>query len=215
MPKSVPLAVALGLSVALNLYLLSVRDHPASIASSPPTERSVERENASMVKLKNAASDDVPRKPAPMPTAAAPDASMRAPNCDDQLSLARAQVAVLRSELDHHLSLSERFDRSSLDATTERRLRPHLERLLNADAGISTWNLECRNQICKLHVVTSRPSTQWNRLVHSDKDVKRRVRNYQAMGGTPSQNPETGETLTADDEWMQLSDEDEMKDSTR
>ena len=215
MPKSVPLAVALGLSVALNLYLLSVRDHPASTVSSPPPERLVERENASTVKLKTAASDDAPRKPTPMPTAAAPDASTRAPNCDDQLSLARAQVAVLRSQLDDHLSLSEKFDRGSLDATTERRLRPHLERLLNADAGISNWNLECRNQICKLHVVTSRPSEQWNRLVHRDKDVQRMVRNYLAMGGTPSQNPETGETLTADDEWMQVSDEDEMKESTR
>src|SRR5215831_1326420 len=215
MPKSVPLAVALGLSVALNLYLLSVRDHPASTVSSPPPERLVERENASTVKLKTAASDDAPRKPTPMPIAAAPDASTRAPNCDDQLSLARAQVAVLRSQLDDHLSLSEKFVRFSVNATTERRLRPHLERLLNADAGISTWNLECRNQICKLHVVTSRPSEQWNRLVHRDKDVQRMVRNYLAMGGTPSQNPETGETLTADDEWMQVSDEDEMKESTR
>jgi len=215
MPKSVPLAVALGLSVALNLYLLFVRDKPASIASSPPPDRLVERENASTAKLKNASSDDVGRKPAPMPTAAAPDASTRAPSCDDQLSLARAQVAVLRSELDHRLTLTEKFERGTVDPSTERRLRPHLERLLSGDAGVTTWNLECRNQICKLHVVASRPSTQWNRLVHSDKEVQRMVHNYQAVGGTPSQNPETGETLTADDEWMQVSDEDEIKDSTR
>jgi len=215
MPKSVPLAVALGLSVALNLYLLFVRDHPASTVSSPPPERLVERENASTVKLKTAASDDAPRKPTPMPTAAAPDASTRAPNCDDQLSLARAQVAVLRSQLDDHLSLSEKFDRGSLDATTERRLRPHLERLLNADAGISTWNLECRNQICKVHVVTSGKSTEWMRWVHGDKDVQRMVHGYQGLGGTASQNPATGEILTADDDWMQIRDEDEMKESTR
>jgi len=175
----------------------------------------VERENASTVKLKTAASDDAPRKPTPMPTAAAPDASTRAPNCDDQLSLARAQVAVLRSQLDDHLSLSEKFDRGSLDATTERRLRPHLERLLNADAGISTWNLECRNQICKVHVVTSGKSTEWMRWVHGDKDVQRMVHGYQGLGGTASQSPATGEILTADDDWMQIRDEDEMKESTR
>src|SRR5262249_41974101 len=81
--------------------------------------------------------------------------------------------------------------------------------------GISTWNLECRNQICKVHVVTSGKSTQWMQLVHADKDVQRMVRNYQGMGGTPSQNPATGEILTADDDWMQIRDEDELKDSTR
>jgi hypothetical protein len=120
-------------------------------------------------------------------------------------------VAVLRSQLDDHLSLAERFDRGNRDSSTEKRLRPHLERLLSGDGGISTWNLECRNQVCKLHVVESGEGMEWSQIVQRDKDIQRMNRGIQFVGSTPNQNPTTGETLTAGDAWLQIADEDEMK----
>jgi hypothetical protein len=203
MPKWVPLAVALALSLAVNLYLLLGRDTPASTATPPPSDRLVERESASAVKLKPA--EEAPRKPAPTPTV--PDAGPTAANCDAQLSLARAQVAVLRTELDHHLTLAERFERGGLDATTDRRLRPHLERLLTADAGISSWSLECRNQICKLHFARTDFSMQWGKLSQRDREVQRMVRSSQAIDGIPTQNQATGETVTENDTWLEIADE--------
>ncbi len=108
---------------------------------------------------------------------------------------------MLRSELGERLTLMERFDRGKKDANSDRRFRSHIERILR-DASISDWELECRDQICKVHALAE--DMEWLRMISLDKEMRGSFRSYQAIGGSP----DAGEKRRWDDAVFQLNPED-------
>src|SRR6266851_7751082 len=167
--RSLPLAILLGLSAALNLYLLLDRDRGSGPASPTAPIPSHAGEAGSKTRPEPAQPGSV--SPAPEKRVAAPSsADASAPSCETQLSLARAEVTMLRSELGERLTLMERFDRGKRDEGSERRFRSHIERILKGDGGISDWELECRDQICKVHVLAE--DQEWLRQISLDQELR-------------------------------------------
>jgi len=198
--RSLPLAILLGLSAALNLYLLLDRDRGSGPASPTAPIPSHAGEAGSKTRPEPAQPGSV--SPAPEKRVAAPSsADASAPSCETQLALSRAEVTMLRSELGERLTLMERFDRGKKDANSDRRFRSHIERILR-DAGISDWELECRDQICKVHALAE--DMEWLRMISLDKEMRGSFRSYQAIGGSP----DAGEKRRWDDAVFQLNPED-------
>ncbi len=110
---------------------------------------------------------------------------------------------MLRSELGERLTLMERFDRGKRDEGSERRFRSHIERILKGEGGISDWELECRDQICKVRVLAE--DQEWLRQISQDQELRGSFRSYQAIGGSP----DAGEKRKWDDAVFQLNPEDE------
>ena len=203
MRRALPFATVLGLSIALNLYLLLDRaSGPASPTAPNPSHAGEPRSNA---KSDPAYLGSVSREPEKR-VAAPSNADASAPSCETQLSWSRAQLTMLRSELGDRLTLMERFDRGKKDANSDRRFRSHVERILK-DAGISSWELECRDQICKVHALTEEgDKMEWLRQISQDKEMRGEFGSYQASGGSP----DAGEKRKWDEAVFQLNPEDEV-----
>ena len=199
-----PYAAVLGLSIAVNLYLWFDRDRVARQVSSATASVSHAGEARSNTKSDPAQLGSVSREPERRVATTSSD-NASAPSCETQLSLARAQLTMLRSELGDRLTLMERFDRGKKDATSDRRFRSHIERIFK-DAGISSWELECRDQICKVHALTEEgDQMEWLRQISQDKEMRGEFKSYQALGGSP----DAGEKRKWDDAVFQLNPEDE------
>ena len=200
-----PYAAVLGLSIAFNIYLWLDRDRAARPAKSAAASVSPPEEARSNTKPDPAQPGSGSREPERrVATPSSPNSP--APSCETQLSLARAQVTMLRSELGDRLTLMERFDRGKKDANSDRRFRSHVERILK-DAGISSWELECRDQICKVHALTEEgDKMEWLRQISQDKEMRGEFGSYQASGGSP----DAGEKRKWDEAVFQLNPEDEV-----
>jgi len=113
-------------------------------------------------------------------------------------------VAILRSELGERLTLMDRFDRGKKDENSDRRFRSRVE-LIFKDAGVSDWELECRDQICKVRVLTGADGTEWLRLLSGDNEMRGSFNSYQGVMGSP----DAGEKRRWDEAVFQLNPEDQ------
>jgi hypothetical protein len=113
---------------------------------------------------------------------------------------------MLRSELGNRLTLQERFERGKRDESSEKRFRPNIERVLKGYGVIPEWNVECRDQICKLRVLTADGDhMEWLKMITQDNEMRGLFRTY----GVTGRSPVPGETSTWDDSVFQLVTEDE------
>lgn len=205
-PRVLPYAAVLGMSVALNLYLLLDRDRasePANLAAGPIVSHAVDAGSRPQPEPEHphSVSPAAEKRIAAEKQIAAPSsADSSAPSCETRLSLSRAEVSMLRSELDNRLTIQERFDRGRQDSNSDKRFRSPMERILKG-AGISDWELECRDQICKLHTLTEESDKmEWLRTIVEDKELRGSFRSYQVS----QRNLDAGDNRKSDEVWFQL-----------
>lgn len=183
-------AVLLAASAALNAVLLAAwlaRPAPAP----PPARAAAAPEPAPAPPGPPAAPACPPAVvPPPAPVAPAPEAHA----CRERVTALERDLAKITRRF---RGAQERFERGAPDAASDERVRPHVERILGAAKRIVSWQLACRDRVCRVLVRTPwerRPEDyEWMRPLQTDAELLAWTRVTSLGGGGPDYDPATRE----------------------
>jgi hypothetical protein len=206
--KSRPVMIALFslllASAILNAYLLVRGSDPESI---PAAQRQTEPPTQPIVPEKV-----IPRQvssAASVPSSTSRD-SAGAQSCDSRLSEVRAELDRAQRQIDLHLPPNARFDTGSPDPRSADRLRPELQRVFDTDGGTLHWAVECRSQVCRLHVIAEMGAERdWLAKLQGDDSIRRMSTGMSFQSGAPTNDPITGQALFEEEAYVRLGPEHE------
>ncbi len=191
----IALFVLLLASAALNTYLL-VRGS-AQRQTDPPTQ-SIVSERVIPRQAFSAAS---------LPSSTSPD-SASAQSCDSRLGEVRAELERAQRQIDLYLPPNARFDTGSPDPRAADRLRPELQRIFDTDGGTLHWTVECRSQVCRLHLIAAMGAERdWSAKLQRDDSIRRMSTGMSFQSGAPTNDPITGEALFEEEAYVRLGPE--------
>ena len=105
----------------------------------------------------------------------------------------RARVKTLEAFRKEHLPANQRFEEGTPDPGSRRRIEGELQRVLGADGG-TPWNVECRDEICKVDVIADTQEQAHAQIsaLQADPALRPLVAGYAQFGSTPTQDVVTG-----------------------
>jgi hypothetical protein len=206
--KSRPFTIALFFlqlgSTALNAYLLVRGSDPESI----PTVHQQTEPNRSIVPEKVVAPRQV-SSVASVPNSTSWD-SASAESCDARVSEVRAELDTAQRQIDLYLPPNVRFDTGRPDLRAADRLRPQLQRIFDTDGGTLHWTVECRSQVCKLHLIAAAGAERdWSAKLQADDSIRRMSKGMSFQSGAPTNDPITGQALFEEEAYVRLGPEQE------
>lgn len=192
-------------SATLNVYLWVRSSNPESIrAAQQPTEPS----SQSIIPGKVIASREV-SSAASVPSSTSRD-SAGAQSCDSRLSVVRGELENAQRQIDSYLPPNARFDTGSPDPRAADRLRPELQRIFDTDGGTLHWTVECRSQICKLHLISAMGAGRdWSAKLQADDSIRRMSTGMSFQSGAPTNDTITGQALFEEEAYVRLGPEHE------
>jgi hypothetical protein len=207
--KSRPFMIALFFlllaSATLNAYLWVRGSDPESI---PAVQRQTEPPTQSIVPEKVTAPRQV-SSAGSVPSSTSRD-SDSAQSCDARLSEVRAELDKAQRQIDLYLPPNVRFDFGSSDPRAADRLRPELQRIFDTDGGTLHWTVECRSQVCKLHLIAAEGAGRdWSARLQGDDSIRRMSRGMSFQSGAPTNDPITGQALFEEEAYVRLEPEHE------
>ncbi len=150
------LAVALGGSVLMNVWLLKTRDVATPSVEQPS---SIDRRSA-LPSIQVPSANGVENRP----TNTAPADATEAMTDLDRSTLER-QLADTRAELEKYRPIHERFEHGQRSTVNEARVQTFLDKafMVNASAAQRPYAVECRDRICKVEPTDH--ATDWILLI--------------------------------------------------
>jgi hypothetical protein len=204
-PFMIGLFVLLLASATLNAYLLARGPDPESIRLG---QQQTEPPNQSIVPEKVIAPKQV-SSAAAVPSSTSRD-SASAQSCDARLSDVRAELDKAQRQIDLYVPPNVRFDTGRPDPRAADRLRPQLQRIFETDGGTLHWTVECRSQVCKLHLISAAGAERdWSAKLQADDSIRRMRKGMSFHAGAPTNDPLTGEALFEEEAYVSLGPEQE------
>jgi hypothetical protein len=192
-------------SATLNAYLLARDSGPRSI---PAAQQQPESPTGSIVPEKVIAARRVSSADS-VPSSTSRDCAS-AQSCDARLSEVRAELDRAQRQIDLYLPAHVRFDTGSPDPRAADRLRPELQRIFDTDGGTLDWTVECRSQVCRLHLIAaSGAERDWMAKLQGDDSIRRMSTGMSFQSGAPTNDPITGQALSEEEAYLRLGPEQE------
>jgi hypothetical protein len=202
-PEIAVLAVLLLASIALNAYL-ALRSAGSPNFNAEPA----------MKQLAPVCPPETPPTQNTETTALAPlvkpasSASPSSTSCETRANQLESDLAKTRARLDRFLPPSEKFQNGTPNPRATDRIRPTLERILNTDGGQLHWTVECRGSACRLQILEPEGvHFKWSEAVQADEEMRRMVLGMQFHGGSPTNDPVTGEPFYESEAYFNVSTE--------